>query len=97
MRRPVDSPALTEVSGVLEGLSDTAADVEERLLSCLVVMGEPDAQHTVDAWVDQLVDLLRAVDDITGQHRSTLSRVTTRLADRESAESRAPSLPVEPR
>ena len=86
MRRPVDSPVLTEVSAVLEGLSDTTAAVEDNLLSCLVVMGEPDAQVTVDAWVDQVVDLLRAVDEVTGQHLSTLSRVSTRLGDQNTGE-----------
>jgi len=86
VRRPVDSPALTEVSAVLEGLSDTTAAVEDNLLSCLVVMGEPDAQVTVDAWVDQVVDLLRAVDEVTRQHLLTLSRVSTRLGDRKTGE-----------
>lgn len=81
----------------MEGLSDTVADLEERLLSCLVVMGEPDAQHTVDGWVDQLVDLLRAVDDITDRHRSTLSRVSARLGDQDPAVSRTPPLPVDGR
>lgn len=86
MRRPVDSPALTEVSAVLEALSNATAAVEDNLLSCLVVMGEPDAQVTVDAWVDQFVDLLRAVDEVTGQHLSTLSRVSTRLADQDTGD-----------
>lgn len=85
MRRPVDTPALTEVSVALEDLSHTAAAVEDSLLSCLVVMGEPDAQGTVDGWVDQVVDLLRAVDEVTGQHLSTLSRVTTRQGDHDTA------------
>lgn len=103
MRRPVDTPALTEVSAVLEGLSGTAAAVEDSLLSCLVVMGEPDAQHTVDAWVDQVVDLLRAVGEVTGQHLSTLSRVSSRLGDHASVEQGDPvephdaTLPVEHR
>ena len=61
MRTPVDSSALAEVTRVLEGLSETVASVEDDLLSCLVVMGEPRAQHTVDAWVDQVVDLVRAI------------------------------------
>lgn len=78
MPRPVDTSGLTEVSRVLGGLSETAASVEEDLLSCLVVMGEPDAQRTVDAWVDQVVDLLRAVDEVTDHHLTTLSRVSTR-------------------
>lgn len=83
MPRPVNSPGLTEVSQVLSGLSDALATVEDDLLSCLVVMGEPDAQRTVDGWVDQLVDLLRAVDEVTEQHLTTLSRVSTRHAGSE--------------
>jgi len=104
--RPVDTPALTEVSAVLEGLSETAARVEDDLLACLVVMGEPDPQRAVDAWVDQVVDLLRAVDEVTSQHRSTLSRVSTRRGDRDTSdaphtheptEQYGASLTVEPR
>ncbi|EAP97592.1 hypothetical protein JNB_19018 [Janibacter sp. HTCC2649] len=101
--RPADTPALTQVSAVLEGLSQTVAAVEDDLLSCLVVMGEPDPQRTVDAWVDQVVDLLRAVDEVTGQHLSTLSRVSTRLGDRDTsedltaAEQHDATLPVEQR
>ena len=103
MPRPVDTPALTEVSAALEALSGTAAKVEDDLLSCLLVMGEPDPQRTVDAWVDQVVDLLRAVDEVTGQHLSTLSRVATRLSegdaseDRLGAEQSATTAPVEHR
>ncbi|KGN37002.1 hypothetical protein N803_16430 [Knoellia subterranea KCTC 19937] len=78
----MDPSALTEVSGVLEGLSRTAASVENDLLSCLVVMGEPDAQAVVDGWVDQFVDLLRAVDETTERHVTTLARVTSRVDGR---------------
>ncbi len=103
MPRPVDTPALTEVSAVLAGVSAAAAGIEDDLLSCLVVMGEPDPQRTVDAWVDQVVDLLRAVDEVTGQHLSTLSRVSTRLGDHETSQDqtdvgqRATALPMEHR
>ncbi|MFC7486732.1 hypothetical protein ACOCJ7_10875 [Knoellia sp. CPCC 206453] len=86
MTRPVDTPALTEVRAVLEGLSGTLGSVEDDLLACLVVMGEPDPQRAVDAWVDQVVDLLRAVDEVTGQHLSTLSRVSTRLGESDTFE-----------
>jgi len=77
--KPVGSSALPEVSRVLETLSETVASVEDDLLSCLVVMGEPRAQRTVDAWVDQVVDLVRAVDEVTSQHLATLARVTARV------------------
>lgn len=90
MPRPVDTPELTGVSAVLEALSGTAATAEDDLLSCLVVMGEPDAQAVVDGWVDQLVDLLRAVDEVTGHHRATLSRVTMRQLPHEAREAHAP-------
>lgn len=89
MRKPVESSALTEVSGVLEGLSEAVAAVEDDLLYCLVVMGEPRPQQTVDAWVDQVVDLLRAVDEVTGQHLTTLARVTSRRDTLEAEEQSA--------
>lgn len=96
MPRPDDTHGLTEVSGVLRGLSETLGGVEEDLLSCLVVMGEPDAQRTVDAWVDQVVDLLRAVDEVTDHHLTTLSRVTSRHPS-ESPAAPALTLPAEHR
>ena len=87
MRQPIDTPALTEVSRVLEGLSEVVAAVEDDLLSCLVVMGEPHAQQVVDAWIDHVVDLLRAVDEVTDQHLTTLARVSTRVSARRDDQS----------
>ncbi|GAA4109548.1 hypothetical protein GCM10022415_02770 [Knoellia locipacati] len=78
MRRPSEPPALPAVSDVLGALSDTVAGVEDDLLASLVVMGEADAQRTVDGWVDQVVDLLRAVDEVAVQHRATLARAHAR-------------------
>ena len=78
MRRTVDSHALTGVSAVLEGVGQSLAAAEDDLLSCLVVMGEPDPQRAVDGWVDQVVDLLRAVDEAAAQHRATIARATAR-------------------
>lgn len=80
MRRPSETPAFTAVGDVLRGLSDTLAGAEDDLLSSLVVMGETDPQQTVDGWVDQIVDLLRAVDEVTVQHRATLTRASARHA-----------------
>lgn len=97
MPRPVDTPGLTEVSGVLGGLTETSAGVEDDLLSCLVVMGEPDAQRAVDAWVDQLVDLLRAVDEVTEHHVTTLGRVSTRHTPSEVAAEHDVTLPADHR
>ena len=78
MRRPSEPPALPAVRDVLGALSDTVAGVEDDLLASLVVMGEADAQRTVDGWVDQVVDLLRAVDEVAAQHRATLARAHAR-------------------
>ncbi|WP_404384091.1 hypothetical protein LL946_01575 [Knoellia locipacati] len=78
MRRPSEPPALAVVSDALQGLSDTVAGVEDDLLASLVVLGEPDAQRSVDGWVDQVVDLLRAVDEVASQHRATLARARAR-------------------
>lgn len=81
MRRPVDTHALTEVSDALAAISQGLAAAEDDLLSCLVVMGEPDPQHRVDDWVDQVVDLLRAVDEVAGLHRATIARSMARHPD----------------
>lgn len=78
MRRTVDTHALTEASAVLERVGQALAAAEDDLLSCLVVMGEPDPQRKLDGWVDQVVDLLRAVDEVAAQHRATIARVTAR-------------------
>lgn len=86
MPRPPEPHALTAVSDVLRGLSDTLAGTEDDLLASLVVMGETDAQRVVDGWVDQVVDLLRAVDEVTTQHRTTLARASSRHAAHHVAE-----------
>lgn len=93
MHRPIDSSALVEASAVLEGLTGVVTSAEDSLLSCLVVMGEPDAQAAVDGWIDQVVDLLRAVDEVTEQHQSTLVRSSTRRGDKESVERVTGTLP----
>ncbi len=85
MRRTVDSHALTEVSAVLRGVGTTLADAEDDLLSCLVVMGEPDPQRSLDGWVDQVADLLRAVDEVAAQHRATIARALARHPEVEDA------------
>ncbi|MDT0213608.1 hypothetical protein Q9R29_06880 [Rothia sp. ARF10] len=78
MRRPPDPPSLLGVSTVLEALSDTISRVEDDLLGSLVVMGEAEPQRAVDGWVDHVVDLLRAVDEVTAQHRTTLALAHSR-------------------
>lgn len=82
MRRPPEPPSLSGVSTALDGLSDTIARVEDDLLASLVVMGESDPQRAVDGWVDQVVDLLRAVDEVAGQHRTTLALAQSRAGAR---------------
>lgn len=86
MRRSSQTPALTAVGDVLRGLSDTVASVEDDLLSSLVVMGETEAQRTVDGWVDQVVDLLRSVDEVAAQHRATLARAVARQGGPDEAD-----------
>lgn len=82
MRRPQDPSSLSGVSTVLEDLSAALARVEDDLLSSLVVMGESDPQRAVDGWVDQVVDLLRAVDEVATQHRTTLALARARAGGR---------------
>lgn len=71
------------MSDVLQSLSEAVTAAEDDLLAALVVMGEPEAQHAVDGWVDQVVDLLRAVDEVATQHRTTLARAQTRHSARD--------------
>lgn len=78
MPESVETSTLAEASAALADLSRTLTSAEDDLLSCLVVMGEPEAQGSVDGWVDQVVDVLRAVDEVTAAHLVTLSRVTSR-------------------
>ncbi|MFW5474616.1 hypothetical protein ACOCJ5_15015 [Knoellia sp. CPCC 206450] len=73
------------MSTVLEGLSDSLMRVEDDLLASLVVMGESDPQRAVDGWVDQVVDLLRAVDEVAAQHRTTLALAHSRAGTRGEA------------
>ncbi|MFW5470939.1 hypothetical protein ACOCJ4_12935 [Knoellia sp. CPCC 206435] len=91
MRRPVDPRALTEVGAVLGRVGEGLAAAEDDLLSCLVVMGEPDPQRALDGWVDQVVDVLRAVDEVTAQHRATIARSTARRGDPLDAPSDEPA------
>lgn len=86
MRRPFEPPALPEVGDALQALSDSLAAAEDDLLASLVVLGESDAQRTVDGWVDQVVDLLRAVDEVATQHRTTLARAHARAVGREGTQ-----------
>lgn len=92
MRRTVDTHALTEASAALGGVGQALAAAEDDLLSCLVVMGEPDPQRELDGWVDQVVDLLRAVDEVATQHRATIARATARHPD--AVDAPTPHAPV---
>ncbi|PRY61267.1 hypothetical protein BCF74_10615 [Knoellia remsis] len=92
MVKPVHPARLTEVSRVLDDLRDRLAAAEDDLLSSLVVLGEPEAQRTVDGWFDQVVDLLRAVDEITDQHVVTLSRAAARRSSDSGADAPAPAV-----
>ena len=78
MRRSVDTQALAAVGADLAEVGQGLAGAEDDLLSCLVVMGEPDPQRAVDAWVDQVADVLRAVDEVVARHRSTIARSAAR-------------------
>lgn len=81
MPTPVDTSALPRVRAVLGRVGEELAAAEDELLSCLVVMGEPDPQRALDGWVDQVVDVLRAVDEVATQHRATIARATARRRD----------------
>ena len=63
-------------SAWLKALITAAADAEEELFSMIPVLGEASSQHAVDDWVDQVVDLLRAIGELASE-----TELRTNLAD----------------
>mgnify|MGYP001032052694 FL=1 len=63
-------------SAWLKALITAGADAEEELFSMIPVLGEASSQHAVDDWVDQVVDLLRAIGEL-----ATETELRTNLAD----------------
>lgn len=58
----------------VQALRDVAAIGEDDLLACLVVTGEPAPQRTLDDWVDQVADTLRAISETVDDLAPVLAR-----------------------
>ena len=59
----------------LEALRDAVAEVEDDVLGCLVVTGEPEAQRVLDGWLDQVADTVRAVGESAAEVVRDLDRL----------------------
>ena len=70
----VDPDRLRSLGAALEPLRECARDGAEEVLAQFPEMGDRETQLVVDAWVDQLADLLREIDatttDLVGRVRS---------------------------
>jgi hypothetical protein len=69
-----DPGAAREAVAALDAMRARVASVEEDLFAALAVLGEPLPQRTLDDWLDQAVDALRAVAEEAVTQRSVLSR-----------------------
>lgn len=64
MRESGSTPAQGSWPDALAGLSRAALSAEDALFATVPVLGEPLGQRSLDAWVDQCVDVLRAIADL---------------------------------
>lgn len=67
--------------GRLDALREVLADVEDEVLACLVVTGEPGPQRVLDDWLDQVADTTRAL----GESAAEVSLALARLGGAETA------------
>ncbi|HYN30262.1 MAG TPA: hypothetical protein VES95_10400 [Dermatophilaceae bacterium] len=74
MPAAADPGAAGDVVAALDALRARAAAVEEDLLACLAVVGEPGPQRVLDDWLDQGVDALRALAEEAAAARSVVAR-----------------------
>ncbi|MGL4744926.1 MAG: hypothetical protein ACRCXL_11135 [Dermatophilaceae bacterium] len=58
----------------LEGLREVTAVGEDDVLACLVIAGEPAPQRTIDDWLDQVADTLRAIGETVDDLAPVLAR-----------------------
>lgn len=68
--------------GRLDALREVVADVEDEVLACLVVTGEPRPQRVLDDWLDQVADTTRALREVAAE----VSLALARLADDPGAD-----------
>jgi hypothetical protein len=58
----------------LDALRATVVAVEDDVLACLVVTGEPRPQRVLDDWLDQVADTLRALGETAADLSPALAR-----------------------
>jgi len=75
----------------LRRLAERGRAVEDDVLAGLAVLGEPVPQRTLDDWLDQAADTLRAVGEEAAAQERLLGRVDIRSDER--AEPRARDVP----
>ena len=71
----VDPAALGGAGRALAPLRERAAEAEDDLLSAPLLAGDAGLQHALDAWVDHVVDALRAVGEEAAEQATVLRAV----------------------
>ena len=83
----VDPDRLRSLGAALEALRECAGEAAEELLEHLPEVGDRETQAALDGWVEQVADLLRAVDatatDLAGGMRVASLAEHRPLADRQ--------------
>ena len=69
-----DPDSAAAVRARLDAVGPVVDRLEEDLLGCLVVTGEPEAQRVLDGWVDQVVDTARALAEHAAGTAAALDR-----------------------
>jgi hypothetical protein len=64
---PVDPDRHRSLAAALGALGECAGGGAQEVLSQFPELGDRQAQGVLDAWVDQLADLLRAVEETAGE------------------------------
>ena len=94
----VDPDRLRSLGAALEPLRECAGEAAEELLEHLPEVGDRETQAALDGWVEQVADLLRAIDatatDLAGGMRVASLAEQRPLADRQ--EGVRPVRPVRP-
>lgn len=69
-----DARATRAVLDVLSGLGHGLEVVDQEVLACLAVLGEPGPQRVLDDWLDQVVDTVGTLQAEADAQRVALSR-----------------------
>jgi len=81
---PVDPDRPRSLEAALRALGECARDGAQEVLSQFPELGDRQAQAALDAWVDQLADLLQAMHETAGELAGRVSMPATapQLVDR---------------